>query len=205
MHGLTALLVGGALNAGVSLDAVLRGIAAHLIAATALAVFVFATAAGAQATCARAARAEAVHAGLGRAAGAARRHHDGVADCAADDFRLARRARWPAWAAFASTGSSTRRRSGSWACTKRSADRRCRSCTRWPQSPSPRSALTLGDRRSSRIRSRAGACCWRPFKAVPRCRSPGSRRLICDAAGAALARARRRGRRFSSRSRRSAG
>jgi hypothetical protein len=50
MHGLTALLIGGALNAGVSLDAVLRGIAAHLIAATSLAVFVFATAAGAQAT-----------------------------------------------------------------------------------------------------------------------------------------------------------
>ncbi len=50
MHGLTALLIGGVLNAGVSLDAVVRGIAAHLIAATALAVFVFATAAGAQAT-----------------------------------------------------------------------------------------------------------------------------------------------------------
>jgi hypothetical protein len=50
MHGLTALLVGGALNAGTSLEAVLRGIAAHLIAATALAVFVFAVAAGAQAT-----------------------------------------------------------------------------------------------------------------------------------------------------------
>ena len=51
MHSLTALLVGGALNANTSLEAVLRGIAAHLIAATGLAVFVFAAAAGAQATC----------------------------------------------------------------------------------------------------------------------------------------------------------
>ena len=49
MHSLTALLVGGALHAGTSLEAVLRGIAAHLIAATSLGVFVFATAAGAQA------------------------------------------------------------------------------------------------------------------------------------------------------------
>jgi hypothetical protein len=50
MHSLTALLVGGALHAGTSLDAVVRGIAAHLISATALAVFVFAASAGAQAT-----------------------------------------------------------------------------------------------------------------------------------------------------------
>jgi hypothetical protein len=50
MHGLTALLVGGALGAGVSLDMVGRGIAAHLIASSALGVFVFAAAAGVQAT-----------------------------------------------------------------------------------------------------------------------------------------------------------
>lgn len=49
MHGLTALLVGGALNANRSLEAVTLGIAAHLLAATALAVFVFSVAAGAQA------------------------------------------------------------------------------------------------------------------------------------------------------------
>ena len=50
MHGLTALLVGGALGAGISLDAVGRGIAAHLIASSALGLFVFASAAGVQAT-----------------------------------------------------------------------------------------------------------------------------------------------------------
>lgn len=50
MHGLTALLVGGALGAGISLDMVGRGIAAHLIASSALGVFVFAAAAGVQAT-----------------------------------------------------------------------------------------------------------------------------------------------------------
>ncbi|MGE5836424.1 MAG: hypothetical protein ACM4AI_18270 [Acidobacteriota bacterium] len=50
MHGLTALLVGGALGAGISLDMVGRGIAAHLIASSALGLFVFAAAAGVQAT-----------------------------------------------------------------------------------------------------------------------------------------------------------
>jgi hypothetical protein len=50
MHGITALLVGGALGAGVSLDMVGRGIAAHLIASSALGVFVFAAAAGVQAS-----------------------------------------------------------------------------------------------------------------------------------------------------------
>jgi hypothetical protein len=49
MHSATALLVGTALSAGTSLEAALRGIAAHLLAATALAVFVFAAAAGVQA------------------------------------------------------------------------------------------------------------------------------------------------------------
>jgi hypothetical protein len=50
MHTLTALLVGGALNAGKSLEAVVFGFAGHLVAATGLGVFVFACAAGAQAT-----------------------------------------------------------------------------------------------------------------------------------------------------------
>lgn len=49
MHTITALLVGGALNAGKSLEAVVQGFLGHLVAATGLGVFIFACAAGAQA------------------------------------------------------------------------------------------------------------------------------------------------------------